>query len=226
MTADLLALLAVAHPNATQGDLLAMLDAVPDSPAAKTPRKPAQARSGSRPRTDASMERRRSWAASGRMPPRLACRFTLAEQAVLAVVAAEVAKQDTCGLTLDHIAALAGVCRSSVKNAIRQAQRLGFVRIEVRRRSAWRNDPNVITIISPEWLTWLRMRTSRRREVSGGGGKSVTPTNTSLEKKGFRRGESGTHEQLLRQTSPAARSQVPRGAGLPPRTRHTRGVAG
>ena len=155
MTADLLALLAVAHPNATQGDLLAMLDAVPD---AKFSQKPAGARSGSRPRTDASMERRRSWAASGRMPPRLACRFTLAEQAVLAVVAAEVAKQDTCGLTLDHIAALAGVCRSSVKNAIRQAQRLGFVRIEVRRRSAWRNDPNVITIISPEWLTWLRMR--------------------------------------------------------------------
>jgi hypothetical protein len=111
----------------------------------------------------------------------------MAEQAVLAVVAEQVcvgaeknkegtrpnfpagkthegAHTGSCELTLDHIAALAGVCRSSVKNAIRQAQRLGFVRIEVRRRSAWRNDPNVITIISPEWLLWLRMR--RRGEGS------------------------------------------------------------
>ena len=42
---------------------------------------------GSRPRTDTSMERRRRWAASGRLPPALAARFTLAEQAVLAMVA-------------------------------------------------------------------------------------------------------------------------------------------
>ncbi|MCJ2102789.1 helix-turn-helix domain-containing protein, partial [Methylobacterium sp. E-046] len=48
---------------------------------------------GSRPRTDASMERRRRWAASGRLPPGLAARFTLAEQAVLALVAAETARR-------------------------------------------------------------------------------------------------------------------------------------
>src|SRR4051812_22210877 len=40
-------------------------------------------RVGSRPRSAASMERRRSWAASGRLPNRLAARFTLAEQSVL-----------------------------------------------------------------------------------------------------------------------------------------------
>jgi len=37
------------------------------------------------------MEQRRRWASSGAMPPALASRFTLAEQAVLSVVAAEVA---------------------------------------------------------------------------------------------------------------------------------------
>ena len=37
------------------------------------------------------MEHRRRWASSGAMPPALASRFTLAEQAVLSVVAAEVA---------------------------------------------------------------------------------------------------------------------------------------
>ena len=32
------------------------------------------------------------------------------------------------------------------------------MRIEERRLSAWRNAPNVVTITSPEWSAWLRMR--------------------------------------------------------------------
>jgi hypothetical protein len=131
----------------------------------------------------------------------------LAEVAVLAVVSAKVAEQGACDITLDHIAALAGVCRTSVKNALRQAQALGFIRVEERRLSAWRNAPNLITIISPEWLAWMRLRTRRQLgdELKGGGGKFVQATNTSLRKqvesrpvmngsKGFRRteGEAGT----------------------------------
>ena len=67
---------------------------------------------GSRPRTDASMERRRRWAASGRLPPAIAARFTLAEQAVLALVAAEVARRKDCRLSIENMAAVTGVCRS------------------------------------------------------------------------------------------------------------------
>src|SRR3954471_18296953 len=52
------------------------------APAASTA--PARRRVGPPPRTDASMDRRRRWAASGRLPPQVASRFTLAEQAVLA----------------------------------------------------------------------------------------------------------------------------------------------
>ena len=104
------------------------------------------------------MERRRRWAAYGLLPPALAARFTLAETAVLAVVAAETLRHGRCTLVLEHIAALAGVGRSTVKRALRAAQGLGFVRIEERRVSAWRNAPNVITITSREWTTWLRMR--------------------------------------------------------------------
>ena len=104
------------------------------------------------------MERRRRWAASGALPPQLASRFTLAEQAVLAVIAAEHVKQGRCTLVIDHIAALAGVSRATVKRALREAQALGLVRIEERRLSAWRNAPNVVTITSPEWSAWLRMR--------------------------------------------------------------------
>src|SRR6185437_8715503 len=46
-------------------------------------------RVGSRPRSPSHMERRRRWAASGCLPPAIAARFTLAETAVLAVIAAE-----------------------------------------------------------------------------------------------------------------------------------------
>ena len=60
------------------------------------------------------MERRRSWAAAGRLPPKLAARFTLAEQAVLAVVAVEVARHGACTLTIGHIAALTGVSATTV----------------------------------------------------------------------------------------------------------------
>src|SRR5215212_228533 len=71
--------------------------------------KPLQRRLGSRPRSPASMERRRRWAASGALPPALAARFTLAETAVLAVIAAEVLKHGRCTLTNKEIADVAGV---------------------------------------------------------------------------------------------------------------------
>jgi hypothetical protein len=120
--------------------------------------KPVQLSFGSRPRSPASMERRRRWAASGCLPPQIAARFTTAETAVLAVISAEVMKHGRCTLVLDHIAALAGVGRSTVKRALRAAQGLGFIRIEERRLSAWRNAPNIITITSAEWASWLRVR--------------------------------------------------------------------
>src|SRR3954462_8574311 len=79
--------------------------------------KPMQRRLGSRPRSSASMKRRRRWAAAGALPPALAARFTLAEPAVLAVLAAEVLRHSACTLTIGHIAALAGVSETTVRNA-------------------------------------------------------------------------------------------------------------
>jgi hypothetical protein len=121
--------------------------------------KPVQRRVGSRPRSSVSMERRRSWAAAGRLPPALAAQFTLAEQAVLAVVALEVKKHGACALTIGHVAALAGVSETTVRNALRQAQALALVTIEERRRTAWMNYPNKVSIVSKEWSMWLRLGT-------------------------------------------------------------------
>jgi hypothetical protein len=101
------------------------------------------------------------------LPPQLAAHFTLAEVAV-AVVAVEVEKHGACSLTLGHIAAVAGVSRTTVKNALMQAQSLGLVRSR-RDASAWRNAPNHITVTSPEWLSWIGLR---------GGGKTLPSTGT------------------------------------------------
>lgn len=150
----------------------------PEKPVA-APRKAV----GSRPRSDASMERRRRWAASGRLPPAIAAQFTLAEQAVLSVVTVETVKRGDCRLTYDHIAALAGVSRSTVKATLRRARDLGLVTIEERRSTAWRNLPNIVRIASREWQAWMRL--ARREPTGGGGVKSSSTTNT----KGFRRTE-------------------------------------
>src|SRR4051812_26030671 len=107
-----------------------------------------------------AVERRRRWAAAGRMPPRIAAHFTLGEQAALAVVAVEMTKRNACSLAIGAVAALAGVSESTVKRALRQARALGLVTIEERRLSRFRNDTNVVRVISREWLSWLELRRS------------------------------------------------------------------
>ena len=137
-------------------DAQALAEAV-EARKAVAARTPAPRRVGSRPRSPESSERRRRWVASGLMPPQIACRFTMGEGAALAVIAAEVAKRGRCTLTLGHIAAVAGVCKSTVRNAVRQAAALGLVKSEEWRLSAFRSAPNTVTILWAEWLAWLRL---------------------------------------------------------------------
>ncbi|TXM94343.1 GntR family transcriptional regulator [Methylobacterium sp. WL116] len=131
---------------------------------AKTRSGAPRSRAGTRPRTDASMIRRRRWAASGRLPPANAARFTLAEQAVLALVAAETVRQGDCRLAVGHLAAIVGVSETTVRNAIREARKLGMVTVEERRVTGFRNDTNVVRIASTEWTAWLRL--TRKGRVS------------------------------------------------------------
>src|SRR4051812_44151598 len=118
-----------------------------------------------------AVERRRRWAAAGRMPPRIAAHFTLGEQAALAVVAVEVVKRGQCTLALGHIAALAGVSITTTKRAIRQAKALGFIGVKERRLSRFRNQTNVVTVTDRGWLGWLEL-------ARGGGGQNRPGTNT------------------------------------------------
>ena len=146
----------------------------------------APRRVGSRPRSSASLERRRAWTASGWLPPAVAARFTMGEAAALAVIVAEAAKAGRCGLPIGAIAGRAGVCATTVRNALREARRLGLVKVEERRLSYARSLPNLVTIAGRELALWVRTRA--RAERQGGGCKIVAPTTNHLSPKavGFR----------------------------------------
>ena len=164
---------AVSEQDAQQlAEEIAARKIVPPKPAVS--RKPV----GSRPRSPAHMERRRRWTGSGWLPPQIAARFTMAETAVLSTIAAEVARRGLCRLTIGHIASLAGVGRSTVKNAVRQAAALGILTSEEWRLTAWRSAPNTVRVVSAEWRAWLKMRDRKRagdhpRQAEEGTGHQV-----------------------------------------------------
>ena len=118
-----------------------------------------------------SIERRRTLAASGPMPPQLACCFTTGELAVLRVVADAVRDNGQCVKTIPEIAARAGVCRTTAQNAIREAAHLGLLTVQERRREGRRNDANVVRIISATWKAWI---------ARAGGFKKLGPTDTKI----------------------------------------------
>src|SRR5881227_4030163 len=107
------------------------------------------------PKRPVAIARRRHLAASGPMPPALACKFTVGELAVLRIIGDEVRQHGQCARCVDEIAARAGVCRRMVQNALREAARLGLLAIEERRREGRRNLPNVVRIVAKEWISWL-----------------------------------------------------------------------
>jgi hypothetical protein len=142
------------------------------------PRRPQRA-----PQRPVAIARRRHLAASGPMPPALACKFTVSELAVLRIVGDEVRQHGQCDRCVDELAARAGVCRRMVQNAIREAARLGLLTVEERRREGRRNLPNVIRIVSKEWTSWLARggRASRPSAEPLIGCKKMRPTDNSYK---------------------------------------------
>src|SRR5215208_1296379 len=136
------------------------------------------------PQRSVAIARRRHLAASGPMPPALACKFTVSELAVLRIVGDEVRLHGHCDRCVDEIAARAGVCRRMVQNALREAAQLGLVTVEARRREGRRNLPNVVRIVSKEWTSWLARggRSSRPQAEGREGAKRCTPRITEIKK--------------------------------------------
>jgi hypothetical protein len=144
-------------------------------PARKTAPRAAARRRQSSPDRQARLERRRRLAMSGPMPPHLAAKFTVGELSALRIIGDECREHGCCTLHIDAIAARAGVERSTVKNAVRLARRLGLLDMRERRRRGQRSLTNVIRVISAEWRLWL----------SRGGVKKLTTNRTVQKTQGF-----------------------------------------
>lgn len=133
-----------------------------------------------------AIARRRHLAASGPLPPSLACRFTVGELAALRIVADEVRLHGHCDRTLAEIAARAGIGRTTVQNAMRVAATMGLITVQERRREGQKNLPNVVRIVSRDWLLWIK-RGEQAASRSGSkpiGFKKTDPTGKGIQGKG------------------------------------------
>ncbi len=112
------------------------------------------------------------------MPPSLTCRFTVRELAVLRIVGDEVRERGQCDRTIGEIAARAGVSRTLAKNAIRAAACMGLVSVQERCREGQINLPNVVRVVSRDWLQWLDQKASRPERSASKpiGVRNVAPT--------------------------------------------------
>jgi len=90
------------------------------------------------------------------MPPDVRDKYTEGEASALTIIAREFQHHGLCDLPIGKIAALAGVCRTTVQNAIREAVRRAHITVERRPVKGRKNLTNVIRIASPEWIAWLR----------------------------------------------------------------------
>jgi Bacterial regulatory proteins, gntR family len=73
------------------------------------------------------------------------------------VIGRQCQRGGACSLPIDAIAALAGVGRTTVKNALRAAKTEGLVLVKERRIPGRKSLTNVVTVISRDWLGWLRV---------------------------------------------------------------------
>lgn len=137
-----------------------------------------QRRQGPRPEREVLVLRRRAVACCGMMPPRLANRFTEGERAVLMILADRIRVAGFCDMFLAEIAAKAGVSRSTAKAAIRHAQDLELLAVQLRpvKGRGRKSRTNIITMVSAEWKAWISFRKGRVTESWSD--NSLSPMNT------------------------------------------------
>lgn len=102
---------------------------------------------------DARDEQRNRWAAArGFVPNALRNKLTDAEAAAVAVHAAAAAKKGYHDLSAGQISWLSGVSESTVRQATRKIQDLGWASVENLEKGT-----TIVRIIAPEWLAMLRL---------------------------------------------------------------------
>jgi hypothetical protein len=157
---------------------------------ATTPRLAGRVGSRFKPRTPprspdrkASRDRRRRLGGSSALPDRMRHCYSEGNRAVLCVVAGEIKRRGFCDLPVDKIAALAGVCRTSVQNTLHEARRLRHIRIAERPQPGRKHLTNIVEIVAPEWIAWIKRCPSAARAIGSKPVKKVSTTKSKYKKK-------------------------------------------
>lgn len=130
------------------------------------------------PDREASRHRRRTLGGSSSLPDTLRHHYTEGQRAVLCIVAGEVKRTGVCDFPIDKIAALAGVCRTTVQTTMHEARRLGHIKITERPLPGRKSLPNIVEVVSREWLAWLKRGPSGPRCIGSNSLKIVSTTKT------------------------------------------------
>jgi hypothetical protein len=136
-----------------------------------TPRKPQRS-----PDRKASRDRRRMLGGSSCMPPKMSLEYTEGERAVMCIIAGEIKHHGLCDLSIDEIAARAGVCRTTAQNAMHEARRLRHITVLERPRLGMKSLTNVVRICSKEWLAWVKRGPSAAKLIGSNSVKKLSPT--------------------------------------------------
>lgn len=133
-----------------------------------------------------SRERSRTLAGSGALPPGVRRCYPQGQCAVLTVITYEIQgnRNDACEFPVDKIAAIAGVCRTTVQSALHEAVRLGHITVTLRPRPGRKNLTNVVKVVSPEWKKWLQRGSFSARTIGSNSAKKSSPTKTTDINKG------------------------------------------
>lgn len=135
------------------------------------------------PDRKASRDRRRRLGGSSALPDTMRHHYTEGQRAVLCIIASEIKQQGVCDLPIDKVAALAGVCRTTVQTTLHEARRLGHIRITERPVPGRKSLTNLIHIISREWLTWISRGSIAHRPIGSNSAKMVSPTKITDSRK-------------------------------------------
>jgi hypothetical protein len=129
------------------------------------------------PDREKSRHRRRGWARATDVygPSNLFAAYTEGETAVLRVILCEAARHGVCDLHINTIAAKAGVCRTLVQRAIYWARELHHITWTERRIPGSKSKTNLICVVSPEWLDFIKRESRARTGCTSAPGRTKVP---------------------------------------------------
>lgn len=136
------------------------------------------------PNRQASRDRRRRLGGSSALPDTMRHYYTEGQRAVLCIIAGEIKHHGVCDLPIDKIAALAGVCRTTVQTTLHEGRRLFHLKITERPMRGRKSLTNLVEIRSPEWRAWISRAPSEHRPIGSTSVKMASTTkNTEGRKK-------------------------------------------